>query len=112
MSDSAARGAGDECRTKRLKLIKALGEKRQAQAGEAAPQHDASVPADADAAECEQLQRVQRALGFSAFASSKGKKPRDCYEGSDGAARFVGRRKYRQYINRKYGCNRPLDNAL
>lgn len=45
-------------------------------------------------------------MGFCSFDSTKGKK----VEGNDvGAVHVILKRKYRQYMNRKGGFNRPLD---
>ncbi|XP_026100904.1 U4/U6.U5 small nuclear ribonucleoprotein 27 kDa protein isoform X1 [Carassius auratus] len=50
---------------------------------------------------------MMKLMGFGAFDSTKGKKK----EGSDAAFAFnvSQKRKYRQYMNRKGGFNRPLD---
>lgn len=45
-------------------------------------------------------------MGFSSFNTTKGKK----VPGNDvGAIHVVKKRKYRQYMNRTGGFNRPLD---
>uniref|UniRef100_A0A672RBR1 U4/U6.U5 small nuclear ribonucleoprotein 27 kDa protein n=1 Tax=Sinocyclocheilus grahami TaxID=75366 RepID=A0A672RBR1_SINGR len=50
---------------------------------------------------------MMKLMGFGAFDSTKGKKK----EGSNAAFAFnvSQKRKYRQYMNRKGGFNRPLD---
>lgn len=51
-------------------------------------------------------QDMMRLMGFCGFNSTKGKK----VEGNDlGAVHVILKRKYRQYMNRKGGFNRPLD---
>lgn len=51
---------------------------------------------------------MARMLGFSSFNSTKGKK----VPGNEvGAVRVLKKRRYRQYMNRKGGFNRPLDNV-
>lgn len=51
-------------------------------------------------------QEMMKLMGFCTFDSTKGKK----VEGNDvGAVHVILKRKYRQYMNRKGGFNRPLD---
>lgn len=51
-------------------------------------------------------QEMMRMMGFCGFDTTKGKK----VEGNDvGAVHVILKRKYRQYMNRKGGFNRPLD---
>lgn len=51
-------------------------------------------------------QEMMRIMGFCGFDTTKGKK----VEGNDvGAVHVILKRKYRQYMNRKGGFNRPLD---
>lgn len=51
-------------------------------------------------------QEMAKLMGFSGFSSTKGKK----VEGNDvGEVHVILKRKYRQYMNRKGGFNRPLD---
>lgn len=51
-------------------------------------------------------QEMKRIMGFSGFSSTKGKK----VEGNNvGDVHVILKRKYRQYMNRKGGFNRPLD---
>jgi U4/U6.U5 tri-snRNP-associated protein 3 len=51
-------------------------------------------------------QEMMKVMGFKGFASTKGKK----VEGNDvGEVHVILKRKYRQYMNRKGGFNRPLD---
>ncbi|XP_033231965.1 U4/U6.U5 small nuclear ribonucleoprotein 27 kDa protein isoform X1 [Belonocnema kinseyi] len=51
-------------------------------------------------------QDMMRLMGFCGFDSTKGKR----VEGNDvGAVHVILKRKYRQYMNRKGGFNRPLD---
>ncbi|XP_043483922.1 U4/U6.U5 small nuclear ribonucleoprotein 27 kDa protein [Leptopilina heterotoma] len=51
-------------------------------------------------------QDMMRLMGFCGFDSTKGKK----VDGNDlGAVHVILKRKYRQYMNRKGGFNRPLD---
>ena len=54
-------------------------------------------------------EEMNRLLGFGGFGSTKGKQVVDNAEGaSAGAAARHKERKYRQYMNRKGGFNRPL----
>ncbi len=49
---------------------------------------------------------MMKIMGFGSFDSTKGKK----VKGNDvGDVHVVLKRKYRQYMNRKGGFNRPLD---
>ncbi|KAK9874974.1 hypothetical protein WA026_005790 [Henosepilachna vigintioctopunctata] len=51
-------------------------------------------------------QEMMKLMGFCNFDTTKGKK----VEGNDvGAVHVILKRKYRQYMNRKGGFNRPLD---
>ncbi|KAF7993167.1 hypothetical protein HCN44_006227 [Aphidius gifuensis] len=51
-------------------------------------------------------QEMMMTMGFCGFDSTKGKK----VDGNDaGAVHVILKRKYRQYMNRKGGFNRPLD---
>ncbi|KAK0094263.1 hypothetical protein PV326_011410, partial [Microctonus aethiopoides] len=51
-------------------------------------------------------QDMMRMMGFCGFDTTKGKK----VDGNDvGAVHVILKRKYRQYMNRKGGFNRPLD---
>ncbi|ERL93228.1 hypothetical protein D910_10524 [Dendroctonus ponderosae] len=54
----------------------------------------------------EDQQDMMRLMGFCSFDTTKGKK----VEGNDaGTVHVILKRKYRQYMNRKGGFNRPLD---
>lgn len=51
-------------------------------------------------------QEMMKMMGFCSFDTTKGKK----VEGNDtGGVHVILKRKYRQYMNRKGGFNRPLD---
>lgn len=51
-------------------------------------------------------QEIMKTMGFCSFDSTKGKK----VAGNDvGIVHVILKRKYRQYMNRKGGFNRPLD---
>jgi len=64
--------------------------------------HDESPQSDLSP---EELQ-IREIMGFGSFHSTKGKK----VEGNNqGAVHVIMKRKYRQYMNRKGGFNRPLD---
>lgn len=62
---------------------------------------------DADlAGKTPEEQEMLKAMGFCTFDTSKGKK----VQGNDvGTVHVILKRKYRQYMNRKGGFNRPLD---
>ena len=70
---------------------------------------------EVDAKELEGMdeqEQMMALLGFGAdgFGSTKGQKVKDNHEGlARGAAAKHKARKYRQYMNRKNGFNRPLD---
>lgn len=51
-------------------------------------------------------QEMLKVMGFCGFDTTKGKKVEDNIEGD---VHVVLKRKYRQYMNRKGGFNRPLD---
>lgn len=54
-------------------------------------------------------EQMQKFLGFGSFSSSKGKVVKDNHDSAaTGAAAKNKERKYRQYMNRKGGFNRPL----
>lgn len=54
----------------------------------------------------EDEQEMMRLMGFCSFDTTKGGK----VDGNDvGAVHVILKRKYRQYMNRKGGFNRPLD---
>jgi U4/U6.U5 tri-snRNP-associated protein 3 len=53
---------------------------------------------------------MQLLMGFGGFGSTKGQKVADNYgSAAQGAAGKNKARRYRQYMNRKNGFNRPLD---
>ena len=55
-------------------------------------------------------EQMQRLLGFSGFSSTKGTEVEDNKTtAAKGASTKNKARKYRQYMNRKGGFNRPLD---
>ncbi|XP_075989304.1 U4/U6.U5 small nuclear ribonucleoprotein 27 kDa protein yantar [Anticarsia gemmatalis] len=63
------------------------------------------TPADLEGKTPEE-QEMLKIMGFCGFDSTKGKKVEDNVEGD---VHVVLKRKYRQYMNRKGGFNRPLD---
>ncbi|KAG8310772.1 U4/U6.U5 small nuclear ribonucleoprotein [Homalodisca vitripennis] len=65
------------------------------------------VVSDADLeGKTQEEQEMMKMLGFCTFDTTRGKK----VEGNeDGAVHVILKRKYRQYMNRKGGFNRPLD---
>lgn len=63
------------------------------------------TPADLEGKSPEE-QEMLKIMGFCGFDSTKGKKVEDNVEGD---VHVVLKRKYRQYMNRKGGFNRPLD---
>ncbi|XP_026756797.2 U4/U6.U5 small nuclear ribonucleoprotein 27 kDa protein [Galleria mellonella] len=63
------------------------------------------TPADLEGKSPEE-QEMLKVMGFCGFDSTKGKKVEDNVEGE---VHVVLKRKYRQYMNRKGGFNRPLD---
>ena len=101
----------DEARKERLAMVKRLtGETDEAETAAAAA---AAVAADglpaADEEEDEEAE-MRRVLGISGFDTTKGKAVEDNHHGAGagGMAKHKAR-KYRQYMNRKGGFNRPLD---
>lgn len=63
------------------------------------------TPADLEGKTPEE-QEMLKIMGFCGFDTTKGKKVEDNVEGD---VHVVLKRKYRQYMNRKGGFNRPLD---
>lgn len=63
------------------------------------------TPAELEGKSAEE-QEMLKVMGFCDFDSSKGKKVDD---NVNGEVHVVLKRKYRQYMNRKGGFNRPLD---
>ncbi|KAM3958659.1 U4/U6.U5 small nuclear ribonucleoprotein 27 kDa protein-like [Aphomia sociella] len=63
------------------------------------------TPADLEGKSPEE-QEMLKVMGFCGFDTTKGKKVDD---NVDGEVHVVLKRKYRQYMNRKGGFNRPLD---
>lgn len=68
---------------------------------------DRPIVSDADLeGKSPEEQEMMKAMGFCGFDTTKGKK----VEGNDaGEVHVILKRKYRQYMNRKGGFNRPLD---
>lgn len=68
---------------------------------------DRPVVTEADlAGKSPEEQEMMKAMGFCGFDTTKGKK----VDGNDaGEVHVILKRKYRQYMNRKGGFNRPLD---
>lgn len=57
-------------------------------------------------------EQLQALLGFGGFDSTKGKPVEDNGKGvATGAVRKEKKRQYRQYMNRRGGFNRPLENT-
>jgi len=55
-------------------------------------------------------EQMQKLLGFGGFDTTKGKKIQDNHDSlAKGSAAKNKARKYRQYMNRKGGFNKPLD---
>lgn len=55
---------------------------------------------------------MQMLMGFGGFDSTKGKPVEENARGAAaGAAHKEKKREYRQYMNRRGGFNRPLENA-
>ena len=52
---------------------------------------------------------MMRLMGFGGFNSTKGQHVQGNEEPAHGTVQVVLKRKYRQYMNRKGGFNRPLD---
>lgn len=63
------------------------------------------TPADLEGKSAEE-QEMLKVMGFCGFDTTKGKKVEDNIQGE---VHVVLKRKYRQYMNRKGGFNRPLD---
>lgn len=69
------------------------------------PERPAVTAADL-AGKSEEEQEMMRLMGFCNFDTTKGKK----VQGNEiGGVHVILKRKYRQYMNRKGGFNRPLD---
>jgi U4/U6.U5 tri-snRNP-associated protein 3 len=71
------------------------------------------APKDLDSADLEgktEDEQMMMLMGFGGFGSTKGQKVEDNHTGAaKGATASKKERKYRQYMNRKGGFNRPLD---
>lgn len=71
-----------------------------------APQMKPMVPESELEGKTPEEQEMLKTMGFCGFDTTKGKK----VEGNDvGEVHVILKRKYRQYMNRKGGFNRPLD---
>ncbi|KZS01219.1 Uncharacterized protein APZ42_002188, partial [Daphnia magna] len=57
----------------------------------------------------EEEAEMMKLMGFGSFDSTKGKHVQGNEEPLHGTVQVVLKRKYRQYMNRKGGFNRPLD---
>lgn len=69
------------------------------------PERPAVTEADLEGKSPEE-QEMMRTMGFCGFDTTKNKK----VDGNDaGEVHVILKRKYRQYMNRKGGFNRPLD---
>lgn len=69
------------------------------------PERPLITPADLEGKTVDE-QEMMKMMGFCSFDTTKGKK----VEGNDvGTVHVILKRKYRQYMNRKGGFNRPLD---
>jgi len=63
-----------------------------------------------DLTELSAEEQMRKLMGFGDFGTTKGKKVEDNHTGAArGATASKKERKYRQYMNRKGGFNRPLD---
>lgn len=72
---------------------------------QALPERPVVTAADLEGKNADE-QEMMKLMGFCSFDTTKGKK----VEGNDvGAVHVILKRKYRQYMNRKGGFNRPLD---
>ena len=82
---------------------------RGADAAAARPASNAAAaPAPEDDSEEAQMARL---MGFGGFGSTKGKEVADNQHGAArGAVKKNQNRSYRQYMNRRGGFNRPLEN--
>ena len=100
---SRSPGRDDE-RQARMARLRQENEKEDAKL-HPKPQEEPENLSDLD--EEEQMQRL---LGFGSFGSTKNTKVDDNHKSSArGASAKHQGRKYRQYMNRKNGFNRPLD---
>ncbi|XP_030759323.1 U4/U6.U5 small nuclear ribonucleoprotein 27 kDa protein [Sitophilus oryzae] len=73
--------------------------------GKLLPERPAVTAADLEG-KSQDEQEMMKLMGFCSFDTTKGKK----VEGNDvGGVHVILKRKYRQYMNRKGGFNRPLD---
>ncbi|KAG8235011.1 hypothetical protein J437_LFUL015674 [Ladona fulva] len=86
---------------------------RSRQSGESGSKRSSSHLAERPAVSAEDLegkspeeQEMMKMMGFCAFDTTKGKKVNNTEVGT---VHVILKRKYRQYMNRKGGFNRPLD---
>jgi U4/U6.U5 tri-snRNP-associated protein 3 len=72
---------------------------------------DAIIEVDEEEIEgLDEEEQMQKMLGFGGFDSTKGKAVEDNHKSlAKGSAAKNKARKYRQYMNRKGGFNKPLD---
>lgn len=66
------------------------------------PEEDVGTASKAE----EDAEAMAKVMGFSSFDTTKGKQVAG---NKVGAVKVVKKRRYRQYMNRKGGFNRPLD---
>jgi U4/U6.U5 tri-snRNP-associated protein 3 len=74
------------------------------------PQEEIIEVNQEELAELDEEEQMRRLLGFDGFSSTKGEAVEDNHSSAArGVAAKNKARKYRQYMNRKQGFNRPLE---
>jgi len=94
------------------KKLAALDEKddKKGQKKSSKPQESIIQVDESELEGLDEAEQMQMLLGFGGFGTTKGQKVEDNHSSSaKGAAAKNKARKYRQYMNRKNGFNRPLD---
>lgn len=109
-SPSRSRRASDE--RPRSSGLKAAA-KQQQEEEETLEDEEEDAPQVTNAlAHLTEEEQMQALMGFGGFDSTKGKAVEDNVKGAAvGALRKEKKRKYRQYMNRRGGFNRPLENT-
>ena len=106
MSKLKSRALNDQLRQERVALVKMLTQGDEEEKKDDVREPDKKI----DDSEENEEDELQKLMGFSGFDSTKGKIVYDNHEKANiGAVSKHKKREYRQYMNRKGGFNRLLD---
>ena len=87
-----------------------LGYKADLKAAKREKMNESEDNNSSDSEHSDETTEIMRVMGFAKFHSTKGeKKPTDYLGKIESEVRIVKKRRYRQYMNRRGGFNRPLD---